>query len=799
MNVESLKSELQQVLDNDVVLRKEFNELKRSLSDYRNQLIMRDEDCKRLQVTIDVLNTKLAVMERDNTNYKAELTSFKELRGTIKEQLQAKQEEIDTRLNEIQNLRDEVSSIAAGYEAQIEALKNEALAETDRLKNEHANQLTELKTNTHYKESGLREEFENRVAELSVSWADKEQSLVLNYEEHITSLKESHADEVSSLKRDYDSQISNLFSGSEAEVESLRNSYQSTISQMEDGFNHKAETLDASHKTEIADLRSELENQKTVLTAEFTAQTEVLNAEFAAKESAIIAGYEKHISDIQQLASSNTEELTFNFQTQISELKTFHEVIMNETVSGYESKIATLISEYDEKLSNTLIHSTTQTSKLGDELSKFEMENGVLTSKVEALTLDLTSRTEEVSSLSSQIVTFEALLKSETERFLNITGEFELFKQNALLSSSEQVNELNQQISSLNLSHSDYANELSLQIEQLNSERSLLTSNLESVTATLGETELSLESNVKALADATAQIESLNALIINKEQELETFKVELQLSVQQEFNNKEVEFQKLLVENTSIISEIDQAQDKIEAQEAELVLLKTELQELKIVSSGKVEDFKETLSAKNFEITNLEANNAALSQELVQLKEEITSLQGQIIDSVQSGEQLAALQHNFDLLTGEKNSLLAEIGLMQATISGLNESVSGLNEQIASYENQIETLRNETKIEEQEAFIDRLFKQIDGLNDERMVLLDEKDQMASQLLKMNDVIGSISQQVDSERIDVKDLNNHRMNVILASNSDGANEKPRMKEQINDLVREIDKCIALLSA
>ena len=57
MNAQSLKSELQQVLDNDVVLRKEFNELKRSLSDYRNQLIMRDEDCKRLQVTIDVLNT----------------------------------------------------------------------------------------------------------------------------------------------------------------------------------------------------------------------------------------------------------------------------------------------------------------------------------------------------------------------------------------------------------------------------------------------------------------------------------------------------------------------------------------------------------------------------------------------------------------------------------------------------------------------------------------------------------------------------------------------------------------------
>ncbi|MCC6370778.1 MAG: hypothetical protein IT236_07235, partial [Bacteroidia bacterium] len=100
---------------------------------------------------------------------------------------------------------------------------------------------------------------------------------------------------------------------------------------------------------------------------------------------------------------------------------------------------------------------------------------------------------------------------------------------------------------------------------------------------------------------------------------------------------------------------------------------------------------------------------------------------------------------------------------------------------------------------EQEAFIDKLFKQIDGLNDERLVLLEEKEQMANQLLKMNDVIGSISHQVESEEIDVTNLNNHRKNVILATNSGGANEKSQMKEQINDLVREIDKCIALLSA
>src|SRR5574343_412348 len=129
MNAENLKSDLKQVFDNDLALRKEFNELKRSLSDYRNQLIERDEDCKRLQVTIDVLNTKMVVMERDNQNYKAELAAFKELRATIKEQLHAKQEEITNYLSEIESLKSQLENVASEYEARIESVKNASYEE----------------------------------------------------------------------------------------------------------------------------------------------------------------------------------------------------------------------------------------------------------------------------------------------------------------------------------------------------------------------------------------------------------------------------------------------------------------------------------------------------------------------------------------------------------------------------------------------------------------------------------------------------------------------------------------------
>ena len=156
MNVENIKSELQQVLDSDVVLRKEYNEIKRSLSDYRNQLIQRDEDCKRLQVSIDVLNTKLVVMERDNTNYKGEVSSFKDLRNTIREQLNEKQEEIVGLLSKIDGLNEQLSSISSEYESKISDLQNTSQEEISNLKSTYENQLAELKSNTTYQQNEIR-------------------------------------------------------------------------------------------------------------------------------------------------------------------------------------------------------------------------------------------------------------------------------------------------------------------------------------------------------------------------------------------------------------------------------------------------------------------------------------------------------------------------------------------------------------------------------------------------------------------------------------------------------------------
>jgi chromosome segregation ATPase len=799
MNVDSLKTELQQVLDNDVLLRKEFTDLKRSLSDYRNQLIMRDEDCKRLQVTIDVLNTKLVVVERDCNNYKQELTTFKELRGTIQEQLQAKQEEIDARLAEIQALRDDINTMAAGYEQQIDSIKSEAGAELSRVKQEYTAQLEELRSHIHYKETGIKEEYENRVSELSMSWSDKEQTLLMQHDEEINKLKEAHADEINALNEQFISQLTSISSSSHEENASLKLSHQTQIMQMEEEFNSKVQAIENSYVDEIARLKAALEEQRSTLTTNFNNQIESLTSEFVSREAQLIAGYQQQIDDLRTSSETDTRQLSDSYTNQINHLKAAHELNIYETNTAHEARIASLIAEYEEKLSNTLIHSNIQNSKLNEELSRAQVSNESNADLISTLNNEIESKNTEISDLYTRLGDVEFQLRNETERLLTITSEFDQFRQNASLTADEKITELNNQIASLNLSHSDYAAELNNRIEGLNEELKNISNVFEKTTNTLGETEVSLELKIQELDTASKQIDTLMEEIQTKDATIGKIKEEIQAEYKGQIDSKEIEFQKLLVENSSLINEIDLAQDKIEAQEAEIQILKAELDEIRSQSIGKAEYFKETLSAKNFEVTNLEANNAAYVHEIGMLKKEVAELEQQLSQAADSGENIQALQRNLEIVTGEKNSLISEIGSLTHTINSLCESTKELNDKIGSYENEIEKLSSvDAKTVEQEAFIDRLFKQIAELNDQKMTLLDEKEQMAAQLLKMNEVVNSISQQVDSERIDVTSLNNHRKNVILATNSDG-NQGSQMKEQINDLVREIDKCIALLSA
>jgi len=702
MNQDSLKSEIQQVLDQDLALRKEYNDLKRSLSDYRNQLIMRDEDCKRLQVTIDVLNTKLLVLERDNSSYKAELASFKDLKESIHEQLTAKQEEIELRLQEIEGLKFELSGIASSYESKINALSENAASENAAISTAYEKQLEELRSTSHYRETGIRDEFENRISELSATWFEREQSLFASKESGLHELRTQYEEQIEAIRKEYAEQLSQLSSGSEQQLKEIQDRHLEEVTELERIWAERLADKQAGYESQIVLLREE------------------------------------------------------------------KELLLSTSQTTLETKLSDVVNAYEEKLSNILIHSNAQNTKLNEELQNLQSE---LKNSIDALERSeqlSQSKTIEINSLSVELNGLKEELVNEVGRYAELKSDFEIFKQNSSLSDSDKVVEMN------------------AQIERLNLEVTNMGLVFQDATNQLAEAESRIESKNSELSALQARLVELESQHTNVEGDFETFKSEFQLTIQEELHARDLEYQKLLSENSILINEIEQSANKQDALEGELSLLKDEQEQMRLQGLAKSEDFKESLALKQTEIESLQENLSRMISEHQELR-----LENQVLSD--------KLQQNSTILQSENQTLLSQITELKHMVSGLELKLSEANAKTEALEKELQQLSAGQSQQEQDAFVDRLFKQIDLLNDQRLALLDEKEQMAGQLLKMNEAIGSISQQVDNESIDVRGLNNHRKNVILAGNSSQNEDVSGMKVQINNLVREIDKCIALLSA
>ena len=731
MNVENIKSELQQVLESDITLRKDYNEVRRSLSDYRNQLIERDEDCKRLQVSIDVLNTKLVVMERDNTNLKGEVASFKDLRNTIREQLNEKQEEIIGLISKIESLENQLLSISSDYEAKIEEIQSHSNQTISDLKVTYDNQLVELKSNSSYQQNGMRSELESKISDLTIAFNTKHDETVATYEEKLASLTNS-----------YTSQIDNLKSESNFQIESIGSSSTESLSNLSEDFELKISGL--THNWEL---------QKSELIASYESQVSLLNEEL-----------NQHKSNFEFELTSALDKLNLSFNEKENELTASHQNELELIVANSENVIESLKSEYESRLSNAVIHSTSQASKLNEDLSGLLTENEHFKEKIREMVYHIDNQNSQIENFTNELAIKTNELSDQIEALTSLNSEFDNYKLGQLSSTDEQLVMFNAQIANLE-------NDIILKNENI--------------------VELSDLINEK-----TIQISDLSTNCSNLENNLNEFEA----TYSQKLEQNTIEFNKLLTENTSLISEIDAIADKLEAAEEEMSLVKAELSDLKIISDGKASDLKDTLSSKNFELTNLSANNSALVTEIEFLKMELESKNNELTGLKSSLELGSSHVELIDGLNATKIELENHIGEYKNSVTDLTKQVSDLFDTIAANEAEIANLKSVTKSDEQDAFIDRLFKQIDTLTDERLNLLNEKEEMANQLLKMNESISGLSQQVDSHHVDISELDNHRKNVILAKgSSNDSSDKTIMKKQINELVREIDKCIALLSA
>jgi hypothetical protein len=203
---------------------------------------------------------------------------------------------------------------------------------------------------------------------------------------------------------------------------------------------------------------------------------------------------------------------------------------------------------------------------------------------------------------------------------------------------------------------------------------------------------------------------------------------------------KHSEIEAYLVEKKELCSEIE--------------MLKTELNVFTSKEENTDSDLEKEIETLNLEIENL---NHSLWQVLAETKERTASLEFE--------------KSNLMLQVEELNKLFLEKG----------------------------EPKNQVSEQENEEFIGKLFKQIDLLNDEKLQLSNQKEEVEEQVGILQQKLADLSQVIESQTGEIKSLEDRNKQVKLAQALVvSSKDKTATKLKINELVREIDKCIALLS-
>ncbi len=493
-------------------------------------------------------------------------------------------------------------------------------------------------------------------------------------------------------------------------------------------------------------------------------EEKVLTAEIALEEERKI--FAAKVVEMNSKVESNT-----TLEAKLTELS-----LQNE---DYAAKIRELIYHIDAQ--------TTEVQTLKSQLSS--------STEAQSLLIDpkqLEEKNTEIESLKTQLA--EAT-KVDAKLLEEKIAEAELLQEKAdLLSDSEQqlkvlVSAQNNDIeiltklsNSLKKQTEDIASGWQQQQEQLLSDNSNLLAEL----ALLKEASLVSETPITTIATITEeQFTAVTSQLQTATAELETLKAEIT-------SLKEA----TLVSETPITTIATVSEEEIAAIVAEKEQLGTQLQ----AATAELVVLKETLST-----TGAPAGSQSMSDEEI----ESTRLEKERLNI-----ELQATRHELDVTTQQREEkiilLQSEISNLQTQVIVLSASVNQEAEQKNLIGTQMEQLTSIVAEKEQtlsemaknnadEEFIDKLMFQANRLNDEKhryeMLYTDSEAELT--LTKTN--LATLTQLIEEQKNSISGLEETDKHVKLAQTLMlQVTDKTAAKQAINELVREIDRCIALLS-
>jgi chromosome segregation ATPase len=514
----------------------------------------------------------------------------------------------------------------------------------------------------------------------------------------------------------------------------------------------------------------------------------------------------KKIEDEKIKKSSQAEELKFQLDLQKGDFE--------QRENGLLDLINSLKTEIE-----LLKDSHTELTADQSHLSKLSLQNAEYASKIRDLIYHIDSQNEkeellqnEINELNNSLLSTQQLsagLKSEVSSLVKTNEEINSLKNELLQISDEnkklqnensyqiiQIEKLNTDLKELQQAQLDLIRENNLLQDTFKSEHLLMQKDNADLIAEIGLIKLQLE-------DLTVHNDTLqNELLKLSELENElNSKNEIIVSLNNELNN----YNELKDKNENLNSLVDSLNEKLENHSLllkEHLDLQTNFQKLQSEFNDLNEEQLGISEIRN-ELFSLNDQIAQKNLLISSFEVEKNKLLAEIENSKLNSEFKNELEAKISELSNETEIQQNELNIFKEKTKELTAELefekSNLNLIISDLKNQLNEKKTEINNSSDEAFIDKLFKQIDLLNDENAVLSTENDEISDNLNYLNEKYHSLSQIIENQKNEIIGLEERNKKIKLATELKVSDEENSdLKLKINELVREIDRCIALLS-
>jgi len=698
-----------------------------------------ESDIKHLKTQLNDRKRRIGVLEKDQDERSAKLShnakeikqlgfSFKTVKSELVEEVASRDRVIadETRglRKEVNQLNDEVMSIARDYERQIMLIKKDAQDDLLASKKEGHNKMSlaeqhwqarKSKIDAQTREDAALIKFLNEeMGALTGDLEDREQQLVKNdkdisrLEKDLTKTKDSISTRVRKTKEPLEKKVQKLNEeldalkrGHKRQVTDIKTKTKEDILASQDQSQAKLISELKKHQEEIGGIRGKFDSQNSDLMAQMdklkeeneqkiAALGEQINALRGDSDSAIsilqdqltekeslISTLERESTNLDSKLQKKNKQLAkfedkiTNLNENITETKLsnsekikFAKLSLGEKIDELNNELVAVNKRYIEEINGLKRDNHSITKNLKNQLTESELLRKSLENENSILSSDLQNRSDQLAKFEDNIAELNENL-AETQLSHSEKIQF------AKLSLEEKTSELNDELLLVNRRHIEEINSLKEGSHNITKElKNQLTENAATL-KTLEEINSNLNSNLQAKDDQLAKFEDSIA-------ELNESLAETQLS-----HSEKIQFAKLsLEEKTSELND-------------ELVSVnRRHIEEINSLKEGKHNITKEltsqltenaaTLKTLEEINSNLNSNLQAKDDQLAKFEDNIADLNRQLTSTEKSYEnQIEDIQRRAgnDLSSTEgqwQTKLAMQEGVHQKKINDLTVQVNTL-------------------------------------------------------------------------------------------------------------------------